>query len=116
LHEAAAAQSGSDDFGKDDYKWGMRVLLQAMDYDPHFSESGRVLAWRQLVDALASRTIACSSLRANPSHADNVIRCPLVIVGAPRTGTTALHKLLAVDPQFQGPEKWLLSAPMPRPP
>jgi hypothetical protein len=116
LHEAAAAQAYTSDFGNDDYRWGLRVLLQSMDYDPHFTEAGRATAWRQLVDALASRAIAFRSMRDNPGYADNAIRRPIVITGIPRTGTTALHKLMAVDPQFQGPEKWLLSAPMPRPP
>ena len=39
-----------------------------------------------------------------------------MITGIPRTGTTALHKLMAVDPQFQGLQGWLTGAPMPRPP
>jgi hypothetical protein len=34
----------------------------------------------------------------------------------PRTGTTALHRLMAVDRRFQGLQQWLLDAPMPRPP
>jgi len=33
-----------------------------------------------------------------------------------RTGTTALHKLMGADPQFQGLEHWLSQSPMPRPP
>ncbi|WP_209005495.1 sulfotransferase family protein [Steroidobacter agaridevorans] len=41
---------------------------------------------------------------------------PIVITGLPRSGTTALHKLMSVDPQFQGLESWLLEAPMIRPP
>jgi len=39
-----------------------------------------------------------------------------VITGIPRTGTTALHKLLSRDPQFQGLERWLTETPMIRPP
>jgi hypothetical protein len=115
-HDAASVQAGCDDFGTPDYHWGLRVLLQSMDYDPRFSEAGRAGAWRQVVDVLSSRAIAFRSLREHADHVDNQIRRPIVIVGLPRTGTTALHKLLAVDPQFQGPEKWLLSAAMPRPP
>ena len=34
----------------------------------------------------------------------------------PRTGTTALHKLLSMDTQFQGLEHWLTESPMVRPP
>jgi hypothetical protein len=44
------------------------------------------------------------------------IHRPLLITGFPRTGTTALHKLLSVDPQFQGLEYWLAQTPMIRPP
>jgi hypothetical protein len=55
-------------------------------------------------------------MAAHPGFERTAIRRPVVITGIPRTGTTALHKLLAVDPQFQGLEGWLLNAPMPRPP
>jgi hypothetical protein len=44
------------------------------------------------------------------------VHAPLVVTGIPRTGTTALHKLLSMDPQFQGLEQWLIGTPMPRPP
>jgi hypothetical protein len=40
----------------------------------------------------------------------------LVITAMPRSGTSALHRLLAVDPQFQGLQRWLSAAPMVRPP
>jgi hypothetical protein len=116
LHEAAAAQAGASDFGEPDYRVGLDVLLQSMDYDPRFTEQGRAIAWGQLVDALASRAIAFRSMADNPGFERVRIERPIVIIGIPRTGTTALHKLMAVDPQFQGLEKWLLSAPMPRPP
>lgn len=116
LHELAAAQAGSDDFGTPDYRWGLTALLQSMDYDPCFTPAGRASAWKQLVDCLASRAITFRSFRDYPEHADNTIDRPIVIVGVPRTGTTALHKLMAEDAQFQGMEKWLLAAPMPRPP
>ena len=38
-----------------------------------------------------------------------------MVIGVPRTGTTALHNLLGQDPQFQGIEKWLCAAPLVRP-
>jgi hypothetical protein len=44
------------------------------------------------------------------------IEKPIVITGIPRTGTTALHKLLSMDPQFQALERWLTETPMVRPP
>ncbi len=37
-------------------------------------------------------------------------------MGLPRTGTTALHRLLHADPAHQGLELWLTQYPQPRPP
>ena len=53
--------------------------------------------------------------RERPDCRTIPIRRPLVITGIPRTGTTALHKLLSMDPQFQGLEHWLTETPMVRP-
>jgi len=41
---------------------------------------------------------------------------PVFVTGLPRTGTTALHRLLVADPAHQGLELWLCEAPQPRPP
>jgi hypothetical protein len=116
LHETVMAETGCNDFGPPDYHTGLKVLLQSMDYDPHFHAAGRLLAWRGVIDALSSRAKAYASLKANPGSADTAIVAPIVITGVPRTGTTALHRLMAVDPRFQGLQTWLLNAPMPRPP
>jgi Sulfotransferase family len=116
LHELVAAETGSTSFGPADYVPGLKVLLQSMDYDPHFSESGRRSAWRQVVDVLAGRVHAIQSMKDNAGFDAHPIASPVVITGVPRTGTTALHRLLAVDPRFQGMQTWLLDSPMPRPP
>jgi hypothetical protein len=116
LHDLVAEQVGSDDFGPDDYLPGLRVLLMSMDYDPHFSERGRRIAWGEVVSALSGRARAIKSMAENPGFDRHAITRPVVITGIPRTGTTALHKLLAADPQFQGLQTWLVGAPMPRPP
>ena len=41
---------------------------------------------------------------------------PIFVCGLPRTGTTALHRLLNADPAHQGLELWLTEVPQPRPP
>ncbi|MCT2400201.1 sulfotransferase family protein [Novosphingobium mangrovi (ex Huang et al. 2023)] len=116
LHEVVSGETGLTDFGPDDYLPGLKVLLQSMDYDPHFSETGRRVAWGMVVGVLRGRAQAYASMKANPGFADRQILAPVVITGVPRTGTTALHRLLAVDPRFQGLQTWLLDSPMPRPP
>jgi hypothetical protein len=116
LHELVSREVGSSDFGDGDYRSGLRVLLQSMDYDPVFSERGRRIAWGELIGVLSSRARAVHAMSERPGFDSHTIRKPVVITGIPRTGTTALHKLMAVDPQFQGLQGWLSSAPMPRPP
>jgi len=115
LHDLAANEAGSADFGDGDYLIGLRVLLESMDYDPQFSERGRRIAWGNLVSTLVARAHAAREMKR--LDLDRVpVSGPVIITGLHRTGTTALHKLLSVDPQFQGLESWLTGAPMPRPP
>lgn len=116
LHELVSQRTGSTDFGPDDYLPGLKVLLQSMDYDPHFSEAGRRAAWGEVVGVLSGRVHAFKAMRENPGFDVRPIVSPVVITGVPRTGTTALHRLMAVDPRFQGLQTWLLDSPMPRPP
>ena len=44
------------------------------------------------------------------------IERPIFVLGLPRTGTTALHRLLTADQANQGLELWLTQMPQPRPP
>jgi hypothetical protein len=111
-----AAELGCDDFGGDDYRTGLRVLLQSMDYDARFTPRGGRFAWGQVIGTLRARAHAVRAMRQHPDYAANAITGPVVITGIPRSGTTALHRLLAVDDRFQGLQSWLLEAPMPRPP
>jgi hypothetical protein len=87
-----------------------------MDYDPRFTELGRRIAWGEVVGVLRARAQAYRSMGENPGFDQAPIMSPVVITGVPRTGTTALHRLMAVDPRFQGLQTWLLDNPMPRPP
>ena len=116
LHDIVAGEVGSADFGPDDYLPGLTVLLQSMDYDPRFTEQGRRIAWGEGVGVLRGRAQAYKSMRENPGFDRHAVVSPVVITGVPRTGTTALHRLMAVDPRFQGLQTWLLDSPMPRPP
>lgn len=116
LHEIVTKEVGGDDFGPGDYLPGLKVLLQSMDYDAHFSAWGRRIAWGMLIGVLRSRAQAIASMKQHPGFSAHAITSPVVITGVPRTGTTALHRLMAVDARFQGLQTWLLDSPMPRPP
>lgn len=115
LHEIVARDLGSDDFGPADYHAGLDMLLHSMDYDPCFTPGGRERAWAQVIGVLRSRAAAYRSMGEHPGYAETAIVSPVVITGMPRTGTTALHRLMALDQRFQGLQTWLLDAPQPRP-
>lgn len=117
LHAAAAAPFGFTTFGaEDEYLPGLTRLLESLDDGPRFAPGGREFAWSSLVGVMISRGFAEQGWQAHPESLSQPLRRPLIITGVPRTGTTALHKLLAEDAQFQGLEKWLTVFPMPRPP
>ncbi len=116
LHDRVIEALGANDFGPTDYLDGLKVLLLSLDYDPHLTEKGRQIAWDELFAALYARAHTYHQLALHPSSKKNAIAAPVVITGIPRSGTTALHKLLAVDPLFQGLQTWLIGNPMPRPP
>jgi Sulfotransferase family len=116
LHEAASSQTGLDDFGGEDYLDGLRVLLSALDSDLKLGEVYRERVFGSLAGVLIGRLYAQKGWREHPECLNTAIRRPLIITGMPRTGTTALHKALSMDPQFQGLELWLAQTPMVRPP
>ncbi len=116
LHEAARAATGLADFGDEAYREGLRVLLRSWDEDADLSPVGRAASWDLAHDALVARLRSEEGWRRHPECLSLPIRRPLFVVGLPRTGSTALHRLLACDPRVQGLELWLTRSPKPRPP
>ena len=116
LHEAAIKQTGLDDFGDSAYLDGLRVLLSALDTDLKLTGVYRERVFGSIVGVLIGRLYAAKGWREHPDCLQTAVRRPLIITGIPRTGTTALHKALSMDPQFQGLELWLAQTPMVRPP
>ncbi|MGH8446338.1 MAG: sulfotransferase family protein [Solimonas sp.] len=117
LHEAAAARCGMSDFGDaGEYLPALRKLLHALDHDTHLTPEGRHKFFDRIVQVLVGRAYSQAGWRRHPQSLSYELRPPIVITGLPRTGTTALHRVLAADPQFQGLEYWLIDNPMPRPP
>jgi len=116
LHASATRLTGLGDFGADDYTDGLAVLLASYAADAALTPLGSKMSRVSLRDALAARLLSEAAWRRYPEHAAVRIDRPVFVTGLPRTGTTALHRLLAADPGHQGLELWLIHAPQPRPP
>jgi hypothetical protein len=116
LHASATRITGLSDFGADDYRDGLDVLLESYARDAGLTPLGRKVKRSFLRGALVARLLSEAAWQAWPGYADVAIERPIFVTGLPRTGTTALHRLLAADPAHQGLEMWLTQAPGPRPP
>jgi hypothetical protein len=116
LHALASQVTGLEDFGPDDYSDGLAELISSLERDADLTARGRKVMRAMLRGALAARLMSEAGWRAHPEYAQVCLDRPLFVTGLPRTGTTALHRLLTADPAHQGPELWLAEAPQPRPP
>ncbi|MPY79403.1 MAG: sulfotransferase [Actinophytocola sp.] len=115
LHETASTAAGLSDFGPDDYRDGLAALLGSYATDAALTPRGEMTVAASLRDVLASRLRTEDAWRRHPEHERVPIERPIFVTGLPRTGTTALHRLLSADPRHQGLELWLTAAPQPRP-
>jgi len=114
--EAARDATGLEDFGGGAWREHFRALLRAYDEESRLTEAGRAMVQGEIGGALAARLACEAAWQADPGVLRHEIRRPLFILGLPRSGTTALHWLLAQDPVNQVLEYWLAAAPRPRPP
>lgn len=115
LLAASTDRTGLSDFGDPAFREGFDLLLRdlrALDLAPDCVAAS---AYR-IGQSLDTRALAVKGLKARPDLLADPIRAPIIIAGLVRSGTTALHLLMSLDPQFQGPEHWLTIYPMPRPP
>jgi hypothetical protein len=117
LHASAIKACGLDDFGADDdnYREALGVLLDSYAREAGFAELGSKMSRFFVRNALVARLLSEAAWKQYPQHADVAIERPIFVTGLPRTGTTALHRLLAADPMHQGLEQWLCEMPQPRP-
>jgi hypothetical protein len=116
LHASASKITGLTDFGPDDYTDGLAVLLESYARDADLTPLGRKVKRAFLRGALVARLLSEAGWQSFPWYAEVGMQRPIFVTGLPRTGTTALHRLLAADPAHQGLELWLAEAPRPRPP
>lgn len=116
LHASATKLTGLTDFGTDDYTEALQILLDSYREEAGLTELGSKMSRFFLRGALVARALSEAAWAANPGYVDTPVTRPIFVTGLPRTGTTALHRLLAADPGNQGLEMWLTDFPQPRPP
>lgn len=118
LHASAVKACSLDDFGADDdnYREALAVLLESFRRDAGLTELGSKMHRFFVRNALVARLVSEAAFKRYPQHSDVSVQRPIFVTGLPRTGTTAIHRLLTADPAHQGLELWLAEFPQPRPP
>jgi hypothetical protein len=118
LLASASRLVGLDDFGSDEenYREALGVILDSYQREADLTPLGSKISRVYLRGALAARLLAEDAWKRHPQYADVPVERPIFVTGLPRTGTTALHRLLGADPMHQGLEMWLAEFPQPRPP
>ena len=115
LIDRATASSGLVDFGVDGWQVGLEHLLDAVERDLGHQPSAVTSVQDTIVRRLKSRLEIEAWYAGRGDDGPPGLEGPVVIIGLPRTATTALHYLLSVDPQFRFPRQWEMAVPVPPP-
>lgn len=100
VFDAASRMSGLNDFGNEHFREGLRKLLEAEDMAP-MHPAGRIALFRFTVFNLANRLRFVDAQKRRPELFEEALQPPLIVTGLPRSGTTFLHRLLALDPSHR---------------
>lgn len=111
----AQKKTGLRDFGSDDFREPLEVLLRSLDEEAQLTFVGRTAARMNTLRLLEQRLWFEEYRKRHPEIAAQEIRRPLVIVSLARAGTTILHRLLACDPANRASLSWELMFPVPPP-
>ncbi|CAI5530209.1 unnamed protein product [Closterium sp. Naga37s-1] len=104
---AAYKATGLRDYGEGTFLTGLRLLLKGLEEEARLSAFGRILIWNDVQRLLRYRLHLEDTRRQQPEIEEEKIEAPVCILGLPRTGTTFLFNLLALDTSlFRSPLTW----------
>ena len=115
LLNSARERTGLHDFGEDSFREGLEVLVRSLDTEARLNTVGRAVLDGQIVDLLANRLKIEDWYGRHPEIDDQDIIAPLIGIGLPRTGSTALGCLLGEDPHARSLRTWEATSPCPPP-
>ncbi|MCY3578367.1 MAG: sulfotransferase [bacterium] len=119
MAEALVLQGRAPDdravLGDDDFIEPLTLFCRGLEQEADLTVMGRWMSRRMILRLLEVRIQISDYLAADPGTLDEPIDQPIFVIGAPRTGTTVMHGLLAQDPAHRAPEGWELLRPVPPP-
>jgi hypothetical protein len=115
LIERAKAATSLENFGDGGFREGLEILVASADAEANFTEAGKAAFDFQIIDHLSNRLQVEDWYARHPEIDDQEIVAPLIGLGLPRTGSTALACLLAEDPAVRSIRNWEAMTPCPPP-
>lgn len=113
LIRAARRATGLHEFRDSGFREPLRRLLDAIEGEAQLHPLGRLMARTVLVNSLANRLRIESQRDLHPGVFERPVERPVFIVGLQRTGTTFLHRLLALHPELRALRSWEAANPAP---
>lgn len=115
LLRTAEKNTGLSDFGGDEFRQPLTLLVDSLEREAKLSLLGRMVARGDLLRTLENRLRLVELLHAHPEIAEQAVARPIFVVGPPRSGTTIFHDLLTCDPGNRVPLTWETCYPLPPP-
>jgi hypothetical protein len=113
--ERARQASGLEAFGGDTWREGLERLIHSARTEARLNQTGIARLEGMFVMLLTKRLEVEDWFARHPEIDAQEIVAPLMILGLPRTGSTALHCLLDRDPQARVIRNWEQMNPTPPP-
>jgi Sulfotransferase family len=115
LVQAAVKATGLTEFGNGNHREGLLRLLDSIKNDAALHLSGQLAFREAIVGSLINRLLLIEACKQSPETFRKPLNTPIIVLGLPRSGTTFLHRLLAMDPAHRAVPWWELARPLPDP-
>jgi hypothetical protein len=112
---AAVKATGLSEFGDGYHREGLLRLLESVEKDAALHLSGQLTFRETIVGSLINRLLLTEACKRSPEIFRKPLKPPIIVLGLPRSGTTFLHRLLAMDPAHRAVPWWELARPLPGP-
>ena len=113
LIRIARESTGLEDFGGAQIIETFERRIRSIDEEADCTVVGRLLCRAESIRILQTRLRLEAAWKKTPDILEEKVERPIFVVGAPRTGTTILLELLALDPALRAPIAWEAHHPIP---
>lgn len=115
LMDQACELTGLSDFGEPSFRKGLNKLVESVNKEAIPTELGELAMPGNIVAKLVNRLQIEECYRLHPEINEQEIKTPVFITGLPRTGSTALGHMLALDKDTRSLRGWEAAEPCPPP-